>query len=103
MYLLVNIAAIGFYLRERRDEFNPLKHLVVPILGALAMIPAFIGVLGGMTIPLLGVAVPPLSQPFDVVPAIVAVWMVAGVILYFVIRAQRPEAIASVGEAVTEG
>ena len=24
---------IGFYLGERRDEFNPIKHLVVPILG----------------------------------------------------------------------
>jgi hypothetical protein len=103
MYILVNIAVIGFYLGERRDEFNPLKHLVVPILGALAVVPAFIGVLGGATIPLIGVAVPALTAPFDIVPAIVAIWMVAGVVLYFVIRARTPEAIERLGEAVTEG
>lgn len=102
MYMLVNIAAIGYYLREGRAEFNVLKHVVVPGLGALAMIPAFIGVLGGTTIPLIGVAVPALTAPFNVVPGIVAIWMVAGIVLYFVIRAQRPDAIARVGEAVTD-
>ncbi|MDQ2964312.1 MAG: hypothetical protein M3R57_00455, partial [Chloroflexota bacterium] len=102
MYMLVNIAVIGYYLRERRAEFNVLKHLVVPVLGAVAMIPAFIGVLGGTTIPLIGVEVPALTPPFNVVPAIVAVWMLAGIVLYFVIRSQRPDAISSVGEAVTE-
>ena len=33
MYVAVNLAVIGFYLGERRAEFNPIKHLVVPILG----------------------------------------------------------------------
>ena len=42
MYIAVNVAAIGFYLGERRDEFNVLKHLVVPVLGVLVMIPAFL-------------------------------------------------------------
>ncbi|MFZ5855148.1 MAG: APC family permease [Chloroflexota bacterium] len=103
MYILVNIAVIGFYLRGRRDEFNVVKHIVVPILGALAVVPAFIGVLGGTTIPFIGVEVPPLARPFDVVPAIVAIWMVIGLVAYLVIRARRPEAIATVGEAITEG
>ena len=40
IYILVNVACMGFYLRERRDEFNVLKHIVVPILGVIAMIPA---------------------------------------------------------------
>ena len=29
---------------RRRDEFNLLKHLMVPVLGVIAMIPAFLGV-----------------------------------------------------------
>ena len=34
-------------------EFNWFKHLVVPIIGFIPMIPAFFGVLGGVTIPII--------------------------------------------------
>ena len=40
---------------ERRSEFNPLKHVVVPILGVIAMIPALLAVIGGVTIPILDI------------------------------------------------
>ena len=103
MYIAVNLATIGFFLTERRDEFNVVKHLVIPVLGALAVVPAFLGVLGGVTIPFLGTAVPPLASPFDLVPLLVAAWMVIGIVLYFVIRSARPDAIDKIGEAVTEG
>lgn len=103
MYIAVNVAAIGYYLTERRAEFNPLKHLVVPILGVVAMIPAFLGVLGGVTIPLLGTEVPNLTAPFDLVPILVALWMVAGIVAYFVIRTRRPAAVEQIGSALTEG
>jgi len=102
MYIAVNIAAIGFYLTKQRDEFSPVAHLVVPILGVVAMIPAFLGVLGGVTLPFVG-EVPPLSPPFDVVPALVGIWMVLGLVLYFVLRARDPGAMARIGEAVAEG
>ncbi len=41
MYMLLNISCSAYYPRHERDEFNPLKHLVIPILGVLAFIPAF--------------------------------------------------------------
>ena len=103
MYIAVNIATIGFYLRERRDEFNVVLHLVIPILGAIAMVPAFLGVLGGVTLPVLGTEIPKLSPPFDMVPIIVGLWMVVGVVVYFVLRSSRPRAIEQIGEAVAEG
>lgn len=102
MYIAVNIATIGFFLTERRQDFNVIKHLIIPLLGAIAVVPAFMGVLGGVTIPLLDAEVPPLAQPFDLVPILVGVWMLAGVVLYFVIRQARPDAISKIGEAVTE-
>ena len=57
MYIAVNIAVIGFYLRERRAEFNWFKHLVVPILGIIFVIPAFATVLGiaNVSIPILDI------------------------------------------------
>jgi amino acid transporter len=102
MYVAVNAAAIGFYLGERRSEFNPLKHLIVPILGMIAMVIGFVSALGGLTIPLLNVEIPPLSEPFNYAPILVAVWMAIGVVLYVVLRSRNPEATARLGEAVSE-
>ena len=78
MYIAVNLAAIGYYLSEGRAEFNPIKHLVVPILGVIAMIPAFFGVLGGVTIPVIDLELAALAEPYSFVPPLVAIWMIAG-------------------------
>lgn len=102
MYIAVNVAVIGFFLGERRDEFNPVKHLVIPILGVVAMIPAFLSVLGGLTIPILNIPIPALAAPYDIVPMLVAAWMVIGVVLYVVLRGRNPEAMAAIGHAVSE-
>jgi amino acid transporter len=98
MYILVNVAVIGFYLGERRDEFNPIKHVVVPILGVLLVIPAFLSVLGGLTIPILDVPIPALTEPYSFVPPLVAVWMILGIVLYFFLRIRNPDAVARIGE-----
>ena len=103
MYVAVNLAVIGFYYRERRGEFSPIKHLVVPILGILLLIPAFLGVLGGLTIPLFDIKLDPLASPYDVVPLIVLVWMILGVVAYFVLRTRSPDALTRVGDVMTEG
>jgi amino acid transporter len=102
MYMAVNIASAFYYWRKRRSDFNWLKHFVVPLLGTIAMIPAFMGVLGGVTIPVLDITLDPLPEPFNIVPLLVGVWMVAGIVLYFVLNAQRPDAVARLGEAVSE-
>ena len=41
MYILLNIACITYFWRFRRDEFNGGSHGLLPVLGALAFIPAF--------------------------------------------------------------
>jgi amino acid transporter len=102
MYIAINIAAIGFFLGERRADLNPIKHLLIPVLGVIAMIPAFISVLGGITIPLLDIPIPPLTEPYNLVPPLVAIWMIAGALIYFWLRARSPEAIARLGDAVTD-
>jgi amino acid transporter len=102
MYIAVNAATIGFFLGEGRAELNALKHIVIPILGVIAMIPAFLGVLGGLTIPLLQIPLPKLASPFDVVPPLVAIWMIVGIVLYFVLRGRNAAAIERLGEAVAE-
>jgi amino acid transporter len=103
MYVAVNLAVIGFYYRERRSDFSPIKHLVVPILGIVLLIPAFLGVLGGLTIPFFDITLDPLKTPYDVVPLIVLVWMILGVVAYFVLRSRTPAALTRIGDVMTEG
>ena len=102
MYIAVNIAAIGYYLGEGRAEFNVIKHVVLPIIGVILLIPAFLGVLGGLTIPILDIELPPLASPFSVVPPLVGVWMLAGIVLYFVLRSRSAETIERVGDVMQD-
>ena len=102
MYIAVNLAVIGFYWRGQRDEFNWLKHLIVPIVGILLLIPAFLGVLGGLTIPFLDIKLDPLAQPFDVVPPLVLVWMLAGALIGFLLMQRQPAELSRLGDAVAD-
>ena len=52
------------------------------------MIPAFFGVLGGVTLPILDLKLAPLGEPYSYVPPLVGIWMLIGVVigLYFWFR-----------------
>ena len=102
MYVAVNAAAIGFFRREQRADFNWFKHLLIPILGMIAMVIGFVSALGGLTIPIVNLEIPPLSEPFNYAPILVGVWMVIGVVLYFVLQSRKPEMTEQLGRAVTE-
>jgi amino acid transporter len=107
IYIAVNVACIGYYLRERRDEFNVIKHLVVPVIGVIAVVPAALAVIGGVTIPLLDVTLPPYENYLRFTAPIVGAWILAGVVAYFVLRARNPEALERVddvygGETIVE-
>ena len=98
IYILVNIACIGYFMRERRDEFNYLKHLIVPILGVIAMIPALLAVIGGLTIPILDIELPAYETALRWTAPIVAIWVVLGILMYFYLRSSNPEALERVGD-----
>ena len=102
MYIAVNAASIGYFLGEGRADFNVLRHLVVPALGIIAMTVAFVSTIGGVTIPILNVAITPLGPPFSYAPPIVLAWAAAGVVLYFVLRSRNPQATSEIGAAVAE-
>ena len=103
MYIAVCLASLGYYWRQQRNEFNVIKHLVVPIVGVILLIPAFLGVLGGLTIPILDIKLDPLASPFDVVPLLVAVWMIAGIIIGIVLWTREAARLQQLGDAVAEG
>ena len=76
VYILVNAACIGFFLRHRRDSFHPVRHLVVPVLGIAAFVPALLTAAG---IPAFSF-VTKLTSPISYAGPIVGVWMLLGIV-----------------------
>jgi amino acid transporter len=89
MYILLNIACLTYFLRFRRDEFNVVRHAILPILGALAFIPAFFAGAGIPAFSFISSLPPPLSYAGP----IAAVWMVIGVVYLVVLNQRSPDRI----------
>src|SRR6266540_2360021 len=98
MYMSVNVAVIGFYWRERRAEFNVIKHLLIPILGVLAMIPAMMLVIGGLTIPFFAVALAAYTNSLRFTAPIVGAWMLVGIVIFVVLWLTNRAALDRMGE-----
>jgi amino acid transporter len=84
VYIIVNAACIGYFLRVERASFNPLLHLVIPVLGIAAFVPALLTAAG---IPAFSF-VTKLSKPISYAGPIVGVWMTLGLVylIYLWIR-----------------
>ncbi len=89
VYMLCNIALIRYFFKL--PERNWFVHIVVPILGVIAL-----------AYPLWSVAQPGQQYPYNLVPYIAVGWIVLGAIVYFYFRAKSPEKLAAVGAFLAE-
>src|SRR6266498_1413635 len=100
IYILVNLACVVFYLRERRSEFNPFLHGVVPVLGILAFVPAWFTALG------IGKGVldwvSPLPYPLSRAGLVVAIWFALGVVYLAYLYSRHPERVRETGRIFLE-
>lgn len=85
IYILTCVSCITYYLRTQRRHFNVLLHLLVPLVGALALIPVLLAAFG---IDFAHLGITGLTYPADLAPLICLAWMVAGFALlgWFMIR-----------------
>jgi amino acid transporter len=100
IYMMVNLACLLYYAREQRDEFNVVLHGIVPILGILAFVPAFlvaIGV-GGSIFDFIA----PLPYPFSVVGPVVGIWYLIGVVYLIYLSARKPQRLRDTGKVFIE-
>jgi amino acid transporter len=90
VYIVVNVACAGYFLRRRRALFSPVRHLLFPLLGIVAFVPALLTAAG---LPVFDF-VSPLSAPVSYAGAVVGVWMAAGIMVLFVLLRRHPGRIA---------
>ena len=89
VYCMCNIALISFF--WKRSDRSVVKHMIVPVLGVLAM-----------AYPLWSVAKPGQPWPYSLIPWIVLGWLVVGTVLLFTYKKTSPEKIAAIGTFVAE-
>lgn len=93
VYIVVNLACIGFFVRHQRAAFNPVLHVVVPILGIAAFVPALLTSAG---IPVFSFVVP-LTPPISYAGPIVGVWMLLGLIYLAYLWSRHRQRVIDVG------
>jgi amino acid transporter len=90
VYIFMNAACIGFFARSGSHRFNVVSHLVIPVLGIAAFVPAWCA---GAGIKIAGISwISPLPAPLSYMGPAVAVWMIIGVaylIYLYVTNSQR--------------
>jgi amino acid transporter len=98
IYILVNFACVGYYLRHRREDFNWLRHVAAPVLGALAFMPVLMVELGIPVFSFISKLSAPLTYGAYAALAIVAIGIACAA--YFGIKA--PQLLAHLGHAFDE-
>jgi amino acid transporter len=95
VYIVANIACIGYYAKHRKEERHLFLHIIVPVIGVLFLIPGFLNAAGITGVPGLGFIVS-LAKPLSYAAYFMALWMAVGVITLFILKKKNPKAIEEV-------
>ncbi|MDQ6719495.1 MAG: APC family permease [Candidatus Dormibacteraeota bacterium] len=90
IYILTNLSNLAFYLREQRDELNPILNILVPIVGTLIFIPVLLASFG---IDFGGLGISALTAPANAAPWVVLAWLVFGAVVFVLLLVRSPEKI----------
>ncbi|WP_406134792.1 APC family permease [Streptomyces sp. NBC_01089] len=93
VYIVVNLACAGYFLRRRRDLFRPVPHLLFPVLGIAAFVPALLTAAGIPAFDFVSRLAPPVSYAGPVVGG----WMLAGAVVLAVLVRRHPGRLAETG------
>jgi len=95
IYIVMNAACIGYFWRQRRagGRFNVVLHLIIPVLGIVAFVPAWLAAAGIKAFSF----VTPLAAPSSYMGPGVAGWMVVGVGYLIYLYRRHPGRVTEVG------
>lgn len=90
VYIACDLACIGYYTRHRREDFSPLLHVLVPLLGVVAFVPALLAAAGIQVFSFIA----HLAAPSSYAGIVVGVWLLIGLILLAYFATTHPSRVA---------
>lgn len=91
VYIVVNAACLGYFLRSGR--FHPIRHGLIPVLGIIAFIPAWLTATGIKVFSFIS----PLTAPISYAAYAVAIFMALGVVYLAVLWRRDRRRVVDVG------
>jgi amino acid transporter len=98
IYILILVSCITYYWRFQRQHANIWLHGVIPFLGIVAFVPAFLAA-GGLRI---FSFISQLSYPSSLAGLVDGIWLLIGVALLVYLRARHPDRLAQTGRIFIE-
>lgn len=95
VYMLCNLACIGYFTKHRKEDRRFALHILVPIIGFLFLVPGFFNAAGITGVPGLTFIVA-LASPLTLGAYAMGIWIVLGIIALFYLKSKNPKAIDEV-------
>jgi amino acid transporter len=95
VYMIANLACVGYFTKHRREERHPIIHILVPIVGFIFLIPGFFNAAGITGMPGLSFIVA-LASPLTYGAYAMGAWMILGLIALAYLKKKSPQAINEV-------
>jgi len=95
VYMIANLACIGYFSKHRKEDRHPALHMLMPALGFLFLIPGFLNAAGITGVPGLDFIVS-LSSPLTLGAYTMGVWVVLGFATLAYLNSKKPAAIKEV-------
>jgi amino acid transporter len=86
-YILINVSCFAYYWRFRREEFNPVLHGLVPLLGVALFVPALLTGAGITVFKF----VSPLPAPLSYAGIATGIWALIGVVYMIYLYRADPQ------------
>lgn len=100
IYMATGLSCIAYYLRERRSEFNPLLHGLIPFATFILFIPVLLAALG---VDFAGLGITSLAWPANEAPYVIYGWLALGVLVLIYFLVTDRSRIARTGLVFEEG